>query len=101
MGFIEKLLTGGGVVVTAVMAIAAYREAQETKRRQSSPLSFDDGLPRSDFVEMARDVAKRTQRVDRVEVTGMTVTLYVRSNSGLSEWTAEVDFNDYGRLTGT
>ena len=30
----------------------------------------------------------------------MTVTLHVKSNSGLSTWSAELDFNDYGHLTG-
>ena len=30
----------------------------------------------------------------------MTVTLEVGSISGLSTWSAEIDFNDYGRLTG-
>lgn len=31
----------------------------------------------------------------------MTIVLHVKSNTGLSIWNAEVDFNDYGRLTGT
>jgi hypothetical protein len=50
---------------------------------------------------IARDVAKGTPRVEDVVVTGMSVTLFVRSNSGLTTWTAEIDFNDYGHLTGT
>jgi hypothetical protein len=100
MGLLDKLLIGGGVAVAGIQAIAAYSEAQETKRRKSCPLSFNDGLTQSDFVEIARDVAKGTTRVGHVAVTGVTVTLHVRSNSGLSTWTAEVDFNDYGRVTG-
>lgn len=100
MGLLDKLLIGGGVVVAGIQAIAAYSEAQETKRRKSCPLTFNDGLAQSDFVEIAREVAKGTTRVDHVAVAGVTVTLHVRSNSGLSTWTAEVDFNDYGRVTG-
>lgn len=84
MGLLDKLLIGGGVVVAGIQAIAAYSEAQETKRRKSCPLTFNDGLTQSDFVEIARDVAKGTTRVDHVAVTGVTVTLRVRSNSGLS-----------------
>ena len=100
MGFFDKLLIGGGVVLAGIQAKAAYSEAQETKRRKNCPLSFNDGLTPSDFVEIARDVAKRTPRVEHVAVTGVTVTLHVQSNSGLSTWTAEVDFNNYGRVTG-
>jgi hypothetical protein len=100
MGFLDKVLTGGGIVLVGIQAKAAYSQAQETKRRKNSPLSFIDGLTQNDFVEIARDVAKGTPRVENVVVKGVTVTLYVQSNSGLSKWTAEVDFNDYGRLTG-
>ena len=30
----------------------------------------------------------------------MTAAIDVRSNSGLTTWSARVDFNDYGHLTG-
>jgi hypothetical protein len=52
------------------------------------------------FIEIARDIAERTPRVKDVVVTGMTVTVQVGSVSGLSTWKAEIDFNDYGHLTG-
>ena len=100
MGFLDKLLTGGAVVLVGALARTAFRDAQETQRRKNSPLCFDDGLTQNEFIEIARDVAKRTPRVGDVVITGMTVSLYVRSNSGLTTWTAEVDFNDYGHLTG-
>lgn len=97
MGFLDKLLIGGGA---AWLARSIYRNAQETKRRKSSPLSFDDGLSQKDFVEMATAIANRTPRVIGIDVVGMTVVLRIKSNSGLSNWHAEVDFNDYGHLTG-
>lgn len=100
MGLLDKLLIGGGVVVAGIQAIAAYSESLETRRRKSCPLTFSDGVAKSDFVEIARDVAKGTTRVDHAAVTGVTVTLHVRPNSGLSTSTAEVDFNDHGRVTG-
>lgn len=100
MGFLDKLLTGGGVVLLGAAARTLYRDAQETKRRKNSPLCFDEVLTQSKFIEIARDVAKRTPRVKDVVVTGMTVTIRVGSITGLSTWKAEIDFNDYGHLTG-
>lgn len=101
MGFIDRLLTGAGIVAAGLLAGSAYKDAQETRRRRTSPLCFDDGLTQSEFIALARDIGKRTPRVADVAITGMSVTLFVRSNSGLSTWTAEIDFNDYGHLTGT
>ena len=107
MGLLDKLLTGGGVVLIGVLARTVYQDAreklqnaQETKRRKSSPLCFDEVVTKSQFIETARDVAMRTPRVEDVTVTGMTVFLRVGSISGLSTWGAEIDFNDYGHLTG-
>ena len=93
-------MTVGGIAVAGVVARALVKEAQETNRRRTTPLSFDDGVTRSDFAEMVRDLAARTPRVADVAVSGMTATLSVRSNTGLSTWRAEIDFNDYGHLTG-
>lgn len=31
----------------------------------------------------------------------MTVRLTIKSNSGLSVWDAEIDFNDYGHISGS
>lgn len=101
MGFFDKVLTGGGIVLAGLIAGSAYGQAQETRRRRSSPLCFDEGVTQTEFIAMAREVARRTPRVKDVVVNGMSVALSVRSNSGLSSWTAEIDFNDYGHLTGT
>jgi hypothetical protein len=100
MGFLDKLFAGGGAVLIGVVARSLYKDAQETKRRRNSPLRFDEGLSQREFLEISRDIAKRTPRAEGVAVNGMTVKLLVRSISGLSTWTAEIDFNDYGHLTG-
>ena len=97
MGLLEKLLIGGGAALLA----SVFRDAQETKRRRCSPLRFDERLSQSDFTALATEMAHRTPRVIGADVAGMTVVLHIRSISGLSAWQAEVDFNDYGRLTGT
>lgn len=100
MGLLDKLLAAGGVAVVGAAATGAYRNAQETKRRKNSPLCFDEGMTQNEFIEIVREAAERAPRVQNVVTTGMSVTLYVKSNSGLSTWKAEIDFNDYGHLTG-
>ena len=100
MSILDRLLAGGGVVLLGSTVRTLYKDAQETKRRKSAPLRFDDGLTQDEFNEIVRDTAKRTPRVADVVVTGMTATLHVASLSGLSTWKAEIDFNDHGHLTG-
>lgn len=107
MGLLDKLAAGGGVVLLVALARAMYqdaqqakRDAEETKRRRESPLHFEEGVTHADFVAIVQDVAGRTPRIQEVVTNGMTIALQVRSNSGLSTWDAEIDFNDYGHLTG-
>ena len=100
MGFLDKALVAGGIAIAGALARSVFGAALETQRRKSSPLSFDDGVTREEFAAIAQDAARRAPRVSHVDVAGMTTTLHVRSNSGLTTWTAEVDFNDYGHLTG-
>ena len=100
MGLLDKLLAAGGVAVVGVAARQTFRNAKETKLRKSSPLCFDEGITQYEFMEIVRDAAERTPRIESFVTTGMGVTLYVKSNSGLTTWKAEIDFNDYGHLTG-
>lgn len=100
MGLVDKLVMGVGAAAIAAIVAKITKDAQETKRRRQSPLFFDEGITEREFSEIATDAAKRARRITEVAVSGMTVTLQVRSNSGLSTWGAEVDFNDYGHLTG-
>ncbi len=101
MGFLEKVLWVGGAVAIGAAVRGSRKAAQENKRRVSSPLSFDDGITEPEFAEIAETAARGLPRLQSVHVDGMTCTVRVRSNSGLSTWTARVDFNDYGHLTGT
>lgn len=101
MGLFDKLLVGGGAALFGIIARDLYRDAQETKRRKNSPLSFDDGLSWREFRSIVNRVAALAPRVERVSIKGMDVILSVRSISGLTIWSAEIDFNDYGHLTGT
>lgn len=101
MGLLDKVLVGGAVLLVGAGVRAKVRDVQETKRRRACVPQFDARLSADGFARLAADVASRTARVVRASVDGLTVTLVVRSNSGLTEWTAQADFNDYGRLTGT
>lgn len=49
---------------------------------------------------MVRYVASQNTRIIRAEVTGLVVGITVRSNSGLTTWSADLDFNDYGNPSG-
>jgi hypothetical protein len=100
MGWKDKLLVAGGVALLGAVVRNVHKAAQETKRRRSSPLLFDERLTQSDFSELVRNVEANTPRVTVARVEGMVVIIDVVSISGLSTWKAEIDFNDYGRLTG-
>lgn len=100
MGLLDKLVVGGMAALVGGGAVLRYRSVQETKRRRSAPLVFDDRLSQWNFDTIAKDIGKSLPRVSRVTVAGADVHLEVRSNSGLSTWTADIDFYDYGRLSG-
>ena len=100
MGLIDKVLVGGLVALLGAGVRSLYQDAQEEKRRKNSPLQFEPELTQQDFIAIAERIAKIMPRSDGVEVSGMTAILTVRSNTGLTSWTAEADFNNYGRLTG-
>ena len=89
------------MAIAGAVATGIFRNAAETRRRKGSPLQFDDALTPADFSAIVQEAARRTPRVKHSEVVGMTIVLHVRSNTGLSMWRAEADFNDYGRLSGT
>ncbi len=107
MGLLDKALVGGAVALAGFVARTLYvdgkdaqRRAEEEKRRKNSPLVFDPRLGYQDFQGLVREVARSTPRLVDVRINGLVVSLDVRSNSGLTTWSAWIDFNDYGHLTG-
>ena len=100
MGLLEKLLWTGGAVLVGAALRSSRQAARETRRRVNSPLCFDDGITEQEFAEVAASAARSLPRLKKLSVTGMTAAIDVRSNSGLTTWSARVDFNDYGHLTG-
>ncbi len=107
MGLVDKAVVAGAVALAGVVSRALYvhgretkRRAEEEERRRNSPLVFDDRLSYQDFQDLIGEIAKKTPRLLDVSITGLVVFLEVRSNSGLTTWTASIDFNDFGHLTG-
>lgn len=101
MSIFDKLLVGGGLAFAGLITKTIFGDIKETRRRKSSPLHFDDALTYADFVEIVQEIVQQTPRIEESLVTGMTINLTIRSNTGLSRWDAEIDFNDYGYLTGS
>lgn len=107
MGLVDKALVGGAVVLAGFLARTLHdagkefkRQAEEEQRRKNSPLVLDPRLGYQDFQDLVGEIAKTTPRVVGVRISGLVVFLEVRSNSGLTTWSATIDFNDYGHLTG-
>lgn len=107
MGLFDKAMAGVGVALIGAAfnqlakdAKENARQVAEERRRRSAPLVFDSGITQEEFVALATDTAQTLPRLHGLEVMGMTVLLDIASNTGLSVWSARVDFSDYGRLTG-
>lgn len=100
MGLLDNVLAGGVIAAIGATIVGLYRESQETSRRRNSPLCFSESCSQIEFTLLVKDVAEHTPRVSNAVVTGMTAVIHVKSNRGLSTWKAEIDFNDYGTLTG-
>src|SRR5690554_3205083 len=100
MGILDRLVIGGGLALVASGFAYLFKDARETAKRKSTPPVFDDRLTVQDFKEIVNQIAQKTPRVIGASSDGLIVEVRVRSNSGLTQWRAEIDFNDYGRPTG-
>ena len=68
--------------------------------RMNTPCNFLDGISKSQFNEIVFNATKHIKRLT-VYIDGPIVYGVVRSQSGISEWKFTLDFNDYGKITGT
>ena len=100
MGLLDKLLIGGAVALAGTGITKLVKSVREESRRRSTPPEFGDRLTQLDFIDLVDQLARTTPRVLSAKVDGQVVKIFVRSNSGLTTWSAELDFNDYGQLTG-
>ena len=98
---IPQVLMGVGAVALAALGIGtAVKSAKETAKRRATPVEWDPRFPREAFQDLVDRTAQRLPRVYASHTNGLIVTIHVKSNTGLTNWKAEVDFCDYGRLTG-
>lgn len=70
--------------------------------KREAPCLFEDGISQSEFVKIVESEASYIshKRLRDVTVSWSTVYGTVRSQSGLSDWSFSLDFNDFGHLTG-
>ena len=74
-------------------------DSNEEHERKNTPCYFDERITFDEFKKIAIDVAKPIKRL-HVFVNNQFVTGEVKTVSGINSWTFEIDFNDFGKITG-
>ncbi|MDT3344473.1 hypothetical protein [Microbacterium aquilitoris] len=97
---LDKIVLAGLAVLAGGGLAKGIKSIRETQRRRATAPVFDDGLTESDFRASVDQAVRKTPRVVEASVAGLVVAITVRSSSGLTKWSAEIDLNDYGHLTG-
>ncbi|WP_432733603.1 hypothetical protein [Microbacterium sp. MM2322] len=98
---IPQVLMGiGAVALTALGIRSAVKSAKETAKRRGTPVEWDTRFPDEAFQGFVNNTTRKLPRVISTHLDGLIVSIHVKSNTGLTSWKAEVDFCDYGRLTG-
>lgn len=80
--------------------VASQKKWEEEARRKESRCYFNEGLSFEEFERIALNVCKYTKRVSNAQVRGTIVYATMKSNSGISRYHFNIDFNDYGHITG-
>lgn len=100
MGFLGVVGAIAAVGVVGLFAHQNWQNAERDRERRETPCHFNEGISESDFCEIAGSAKKGVSRIRSIHVNGPTVCGVVRSQSGISEWRFELDFNDWGHITG-
>ena len=106
--FLVKTLIGGAAAVGIGATIKAankskqrrFQEEAEEERRRNTPCCFVDGISEKTFRKITKQTSKRFRRLKVTEVDGAVIYITYYSQSGLSDYEAIIDFNDYGHITG-
>lgn len=69
--------------------------------RKNTPCQFNDGISYEDFTHIVKSSKKHIKRIKETFVDKAVVYCKVESQTGCSDWNFQVDFNDWGHLTGT
>lgn len=78
----------------------ARKERAQEELRKNTPCKFDNGLTETDFNFLVKDAAPHIKRLTSLTSNGSIVYGTVRSQSGITTWKFNIDFNDYGNITG-
>ena len=97
MGLFLKMM-GIGLALWGIAAIA--NDGAEEKRRKNTTCSFNGKISKEEFELIVKHSGKRIRRLVSLYAQDAIVFGTVRSQSGLSVWNFQIDFNDYGKLTG-
>jgi len=100
MAITEWLAVGAlGLVFASNSAKNRERKAEE-QRRKNTVCYFDDGITEEQFAIIAKKAAGHIKRVKKLSVRDTVVSGSVITQSRLSRWSFQIDFNDYGHITG-
>lgn len=113
MGFFQTIL-GAGIVITGYKKIkrkidqindealeVTFKRAEEERKRTSTICNFDRGISKDEFYEMVKRAGKGIKRLTKLYADDTVVHGKFLSQSGINEWYFTIDFNDYGKLTGS
>lgn len=113
MGILHLLIGGGiagGILISKKRKkIIAERKQREEARRQrvaeeqrrlNTPCFFEDKITEEDFNRIIKKVGKEIRRIASISANGAIVRVVYRSQSGITDYSFSVDFNDYGHVTG-
>lgn len=99
-----KKLIGATVLIGLAGALIEESQARraEEERRRNTPFIFPPYLPEYEFRKLVERIARKTARKRNIRISFDGPIIYgtVDSQSGLSEWSFKLDFNDYGILSG-
>ena len=76
------------------------KREQEEFIRKTSICNFEDGISYKQFRSIIITTCKPIKRLVNYEIDGLILRGTVITQSGISKWNFEIDFNDYGHLTG-
>lgn len=94
-------IAGIGLVGLLIRNVKKEREAKaQEKKRKNTPCEFNDGISQEEFDSIVKKAGKKIKRLTSLMSDGPVVYGIVESQSGLSEWSFTIDFNDYGHITG-
>lgn len=77
------------------------RRREVNRKRRNMPCFLGTGITYDEFTLIAKKAGKKIKRIKSVDVRGAIIYCNVESQTGYSDWDFNVDFNDWGHVTGT